>query len=145
MVHEGKKPHQCHLCSYKSARKPDLKKHITSVHYAKNENGFNDRKFEKFKEKSFQCYQCLSKFSERSQLIIHIEAIHNGIKPYHCEYCGYKSARKSDLKKHVIAVHERKKSPDKPKMKKVIAWPSYNAGKVRFRERQYILLSFLPF
>ena len=85
---------------------------------------------EKVKPKLYECVDCNSRFSERNYLVKHIESVHEGIKPFHCDECEYKSARKSDLKKHVMAVHERRKSPEKPKMKKVIAWPSFSAGKV---------------
>ena len=128
MVHEGLKPYQCHLCVYRSARKPDLKKHLASVHW--NRHPGQEIGSEKLKPKLYECVDCNSRFSERNQLVKHIESVHEGIKPFHCDECEYKSARKSDLKKHVMAVHERKKSPEKPKVKKVIAWPSFSAGKV---------------
>ena len=130
MVHEGLKPYQCHLCVYRSARKPDLKKHLASVHWNRPGQNVQEIGSEKVKPKLYECVDCNSRFSERNYLVKHIESVHEGIKPFHCDECEYKSARKSDLKKHVMAVHERKKSPEKPKVKKVIAWPSFSAGKV---------------
>ena len=49
----------------------------------------------------FNCEICSSKFSQKSNLKIHLESIHIKERYYSCEICDYKATLKSYLSKHV--------------------------------------------
>ena len=89
-VHEGIKAFKCKICSYKTAIKGNLKKHIETVH-----EGI----------KPFNCNICDYKCAQKYTLNKHKESVHEGIKPvpvdYNkkkhvcvCEQCGGSWSRK---------------------------------------------------
>ena len=63
----------------------------------------------KAKEKAaFKCPECSRVFGLKPNLKKHIEAIHEGKKPFICQRKSSRFARKQDLNRHVKAVHEGK-------------------------------------
>ena len=44
--------------------------------------------------------------SKKSDLIRHMESVHEGIKPFKCNICNYNAAQKWILKRHIESVHE---------------------------------------
>ena len=50
------------------------------------------------------------KFTNKQNLKKHVEAVHEGIKPFKCSVCDVKFANKQNLKKHIETIHEGIKS-----------------------------------
>ena len=50
------------------------------------------------------------KFVNQQNLKKHVEAVHEGIKPFKCSVCDVKFANKQNLKKHIETIHEGIKS-----------------------------------
>ena len=46
------------------------------------------------------------KFTNKQDLKKHVEAVHEGIKPFKCSVCDVKFANKQHLKKHIETIHE---------------------------------------
>ena len=67
----------------------------------------------KAKEKAaFKCLECSGVFRLKNNLKKHIEAVHEGKKPFVCPRKSSRFARKQDLNRHVKAVHEGVKQAD---------------------------------
>ncbi|XP_068211590.1 zinc finger and BTB domain-containing protein 14-like isoform X11 [Palaemon carinicauda] len=79
------KVHQCHYCSYASARKDNLIVHI------RTHTG----------EKPYQCPYCPSRFVQKGTLSNHIRS-HTGERPFVCSICSQAFARNSHLKVHML-------------------------------------------
>jgi len=58
-------------------------------------------------ENKFNCNDCGASFIYKSQLQMHINAVHLKLKPYECDLCEMSFARKSDLKGHVKVIHQQ--------------------------------------
>eukprot|EP00092_Neocalanus_flemingeri_P046084 GFUD01051776.1.p1 GENE.GFUD01051776.1~~GFUD01051776.1.p1 ORF type:complete len:500 (+),score=57.79 GFUD01051776.1:197-1501(+) len=56
----------------------------------------------------YACANCTHVSSKKSSLIIHIQAIHEGIR-YPCFHCNYMSTTRSSLAMHVKSIHEKLK------------------------------------
>ena len=91
-VHEKVLPHMCHLCDYRCPNLSTLKQHIKTVH-------------EKVR---VTCDTCNATFSSKNTLATHIKFVHEGSVSFECSYCGFKFPDKQGLKRHVDAVHEKK-------------------------------------
>ena len=61
-------------------------------------------------ERLFQCDQCLTKFTMKKNLKVHIEAVHNKERKYQCDQCLKKFNRKRTLNVHIEAVHNKEKT-----------------------------------
>ena len=53
---------------------------------------------------SFECETCNFKYF-RSEIILHINAVHERFRKFDCEICGHKFLRKLHLEKHVSVIH----------------------------------------
>lgn len=56
-----------------------------------------------FDDKVFACTECAYKFSQKSNLNVHIKRQHSAIKDYNCEYCDYRTVRRERLTAHIIS------------------------------------------
>ena len=50
------------------------------------------------------------KFANKQNLQKHVEAVHEGIKPFKCSVCDVKFANEQNLKTHIETIHEGIKS-----------------------------------
>jgi len=92
------KPHACNQCSYRTARRHDLTKHMR-VH-----SRTHDPKSE---EKKHACPNCSYRTSRKHDLAKHAR-VHTGEKPFHCTECNYRASVKSHLTQH-LRVHTGEK------------------------------------
>ena len=107
-----KRPYHCSFCKASFSRKPNLKRHIATVHKEGNSEELLEEKREstkKDKERSeplrknnrpFPCPDCPSSFTSRADLKIHTESVHEGLKPYQCSFCPSSFSRKNNWKRH---------------------------------------------
>lgn len=82
----------CDLCAYKSLKKCDFMKHVSSVH-------------QKLKTSCPECGKYIVNIAE------HIKLIHRKERRFQCQECSYRSCFRNDLKKHVDSVHRKLKQP----------------------------------
>ncbi|XP_077105434.1 zinc finger protein 462 isoform X1 [Ranitomeya variabilis] len=87
---EGK--YNCKFCSFVSAFRPNLDRHIQDHH------GHN---------KPFRCKHCPFKSSYKGRLKTHILKAHGGEHGYKCSFCPVITMTISQLKDHSISVHEK--------------------------------------
>jgi len=80
----------CDLCTYKSLKKCDFMKHVSSVH-------------QKLKSSCPECGKHIVNVAE------HIKLIHRKERRFQCQECSYRSCFRNDLKKHVNSVHKKLK------------------------------------
>jgi KRAB domain-containing zinc finger protein len=122
-VHEGKKPYQCDLCGTTISTKYSLEKHMKLTHEEtdlkhhchicskafKNTN-YLPRHIQAVHEgkKPFQCNVCSCAFYGKFKLEQHIQGVHEGTKPYHCHSCDSKFYFPSAMKEHIARIHEGK-------------------------------------
>ena len=113
------KKFKCEKCPYSSHLENYLKKHVVSKHGAKghicSDCGSAFSTGAKLKNhmayvhgrnrKMLKCDKCPYASTSKSNLKLHIEAVHERTKAYVCEECGYAGVRRSDLRKHIKAVH----------------------------------------
>ena len=52
-----------------------------------------------------KCESCQTTFTQRSAMLKHIRAKHEGIK-YPCNFCDFKAAEKCQVKRHEESIHE---------------------------------------
>ena len=121
MIHEGKKPLKCEICSLGSSNAAALKRHVSSVHEGKKTS-----KFEVFEKsfttkgnlnmhvssvhegrKAFKYDFCVTSFTTKMYLGIHIASEEK--KPFKCAICDFGSSTATNLERHVSSVHEGKK------------------------------------
>ena len=60
-------------------------------------------------ENIYRCELCDYNSSQKGNLKRHMEAVHEGKKPFKCSACDYKCSEKGSLKRHVLLLHEGKK------------------------------------
>lgn len=59
------------------------------------------------KSKMFFCPYCEYKCSRKSNMTVHVNRVHNKIKPYHCQLCEYKCSSNHDLTIHTKIRHTK--------------------------------------
>ena len=99
-VHEEKKSTQndnklfkCSDCNLNYRSMKAFTIHVSKVH--------GDQK------KKYPCTVCEKKFSRKDYWKLHIESVHEGIKPFKCQMCDKNFPLSHSLKVHVKYVHER--------------------------------------
>ena len=61
----------------------------------------------KIPSKTFQCLHCHYAASQKGRLDMHVQSVHNTIKPFKCILCEYVSSRKDFLDRHFKSVHNK--------------------------------------
>lgn len=89
--HRGELNFKCDNCQSKFISKYELKRHLLT-------HG----------SKPASCHLCGLQLSRQAHVKRHIQAVHEGVKPFSCTGCSAKFAQKCDLDKHKIK-HEKKK------------------------------------
>lgn len=51
------------------------------------------------------CRQCSSSFTTHSNLVVHVQTVHEGLRPYVCELCNRSFGTKGTMNRHVRLVH----------------------------------------
>ena len=64
----------------------------------------------KIPSKTFQCPHCHYAASQKGRLDMHVQSVHNTIKPFKCILCEYVSSRKDFLDRHFKSVHNKNRS-----------------------------------
>lgn len=59
--------------------------------------------------KRHACERCDKRFVTRSHLTRHVQAVHEGRRPYECMVCNRRYTQKEHLKDHIKSVHEKVK------------------------------------
>ena len=67
---------------------------------------FSESSNEVFEHK---CKECNYSSRQKCHLKLHVQSVHEGLKPYKCPTCDYSSSQNGALKQHIAAVHDRKK------------------------------------
>ncbi|EFA06142.1 zinc finger protein 595 [Tribolium castaneum] len=109
--------YSCDKCSYKSVSLAKLNNIHKLIHgdvraYVcnvckkafKNSKQLGNHKIthkKEFERLKFTCEICSKSFSDKRQLKIHMNVVHEKIKPFLCNYCGYKGSSRSSLKMHI--------------------------------------------
>jgi hypothetical protein len=90
LIHGDVKAYVCTICKKAFKNSKQLGNHKIT-HKNKNE-------YERLK---LSCEVCCKSFSDKRQLKIHMNVVHEKIKPFLCNYCGYKGSSRSSLKMHI--------------------------------------------
>ena len=56
--------------------------------------------------KPFQCHFCDKSFPTSSALNQHVFSVHEGKRPFKCDICDQKFKRKTHLKSHLKSIHK---------------------------------------
>ena len=56
-------------------------------------------------KKAFKCNICDASFPQKGNLNVHIESVHEEMKPFKYKICDASFSRKATLKKHIESVH----------------------------------------
>ncbi|KAI1696054.1 zinc-finger double domain-containing protein [Ditylenchus destructor] len=91
------KLHKCDHCSYASAMKSQVVRHMRTHTGSSN---LNVHMRTHTGEKPFKCDRCSFACVEKSKLNIHVRT-HTGEKPYKCDVCPYACARVDVLRDHM--------------------------------------------
>ncbi|KAI1796179.1 hypothetical protein LXA43DRAFT_656525 [Ganoderma leucocontextum] len=118
------KIHQCELCAEegktcKFNRRPDLARHISSVHKKNkpykciwpgcdkafsHKGGLATHKNTHTGEKPWLCGECATPFGDQSSCARHQRELHTGLTHF-CPYCQSTNKRASDFQNHLVASH----------------------------------------
>ena len=110
-VHDQIKDLACGKCSFKTASRNRLKKHIEVLHdevenfnCKLSDNREPENIIETSEEaKRFACALCDFKTKKRYVLLKHVKAIHDKIKDLSCGLCDFTTIWKDSLQKHIKA------------------------------------------
>eukprot|EP00347_Sterkiella_histriomuscorum_P010386 403376500 len=80
----GKLSYRCPICKKALTRRENVKNHLISIH---------------LKIKRHSCQICQKKFSERSNLLVHLR-IHDKRQPYQCDICNKKFNSLGNMRDH---------------------------------------------
>jgi transposase-like protein len=97
-VHEGKKFH-CSICDATYVNKAFLRRHIARDHEGKKI----------LIKAKMKCHTCNNSFDGYKPLLAHINAVHDGKKPFKCSLCDAEFVQKSVFNRHMKEVHERQR------------------------------------
>ena len=104
-------PVKCHECTLTFKFMKSFKKHEEKFH----PDNFSLRQMHRESiNNQLVCGECGRKFSKKSTLKVHTDAVHKGIK-YPCSLCDVKISHQKDLIRHIQSVHENKKRVNKCK------------------------------
>ena len=81
----------CDICNKDFANKPNLQRHVNSVHVKVKIN----------------CEFCNYRSTTKSNLKKHINTVHLKLKPFQCDECDYSCGQSGTLKTHVDSVHKK--------------------------------------
>ena len=76
----------------------------TSTYSAKSMKFIGSSQILKTSEESFDCDKCGSKFTQKKNLVRHIQSKHEGVK-YACNHCEHQATTKGNLKSHIQRKH----------------------------------------
>ncbi|CAJ1078731.1 zinc finger protein 142 [Xyrichtys novacula] len=94
----GEKLHRCHLCAYSAVERNAIRRHLTSVHAAENQDS-----------QSFPCPTCGQSFLQSKALKAHMKThnIPSDSRLVSCfqEGCSFQSSSNKELLKHTVEEH----------------------------------------
>ena len=83
----------CEICSKEFARKDSLRRHIRSVHDAKQ----------------YQCDICSKEFTGKDNVLLHKKSVHTLCKPFTCEKCKKQFSKRFDYTRHSLSCSKCRK------------------------------------
>lgn len=99
-VHFKVKSYNCLYCNYTASRRFALNRHVKSRHMKKELS-----EEEKIAMAKHKCCFCDHVSRVKTNLKVHIEAVHLKNKKYLCDECGYTAAQKDAMRRHISALH----------------------------------------
>ncbi|XP_066979019.1 zinc finger protein PLAG1-like [Macrobrachium rosenbergii] len=118
---DGKsKVFSCSMCSYRTDRKNNLKRHTLTMHELSqalleccNLRFLNKAELrmhtQKYHADGYYCEVCDRNFCRKALLKRHF-SVHSGYKEFSCHFCGYETSHKSNLERH-MRVHRKTSMP----------------------------------
>ena len=67
----------------------------------------NEKEVKCIKKEQFDCDLCSKVFNNYSNLIAHVNTVHEKIKKFKCELCNKHFDSSQKVKRHVVSVHEK--------------------------------------
>ena len=152
---QPRRTYRCYHCAYKTDRKNNLKRHVTTMHESCDkaleccEQVFANKAelrchVIKCHRQGYVCRECGRNFCRKALLKRHI-TVHSGQKDYSCEHCGYATSHKSNLDRH-----KRRHLPKEQQQQLAVTssvFEKYKMAKVRrhqqlgvantYRQKQY--------
>uniref|UniRef100_A0A7S0BM29 C2H2-type domain-containing protein n=1 Tax=Rhodosorus marinus TaxID=101924 RepID=A0A7S0BM29_9RHOD len=68
-------------------------------------NEFPAKKLKAVHAKKHKCDQCSSSFTTRSNLVVHTQTVHQGLRPFTCDKCMRSFGTKGTMNRHIRLVH----------------------------------------
>ncbi|CAH1780498.1 unnamed protein product [Owenia fusiformis] len=98
-IHSETRPYKCSVCDKGFKQLAQMKNH--EVFHRQKPDYIEDEKKDKKWYDNRKCNICNTIFANYKTLKIHIEIVHEKLKPYQCPYCEHQSSRKAMLDLHV--------------------------------------------
>ena len=95
------KANECRLCHVTFSDQSALAAHNHATHRLRSTHPEHP-------DARFECHVCGRKFTEKSNVVIHLKTVHapdGERRRYQCEICGIKFTLKGNLKKHMSNFH----------------------------------------